>query len=59
MALSERLSRYCTRDKQKLPSSFFHNSRLIRRIQENKIYKKNQRLDQGLNTDHVTSCQAP
>ena len=30
---------------------FFHNSRLIRLIQQNKIYKRIQRLDHELNPD--------
>ena len=37
------------------PIEFFHNSRLIRWIQQDKIYKKI--LDQGLNPDRLLSCQ--
>ena len=37
---------------------FFNNSRLIRRILQDKIYFKIQRLDQGLNQGHLSSCQS-
>ena len=36
--------------------SFFHNSRLIRPI-EQKLFTKNWRLDQGLNPDRLLSSQ--
>ena len=45
---------YCSLIKHN-QSSFFHNSRLIRWIQQDKIYKKI--LDQGLNPDRLLSCQ--
>ena len=46
--------------RQHIGSSFFYNSCLIRWIYCNKIKftKKNYRLDQGLNPDHLLSCQA-
>ena len=40
------------------PIEFFHNSRLIRRIQQNKNLKK-LRLDQELNPDRLLISQTP
>ena len=37
----------------------FHNSCLIRRIQQKLSLQKIQRLDQGLNLDHLLSSQSP
>ena len=36
---------------------FFHNSRLITRIQQQKKLPKILIIDQGLNPDHLLSCQ--
>ena len=41
-----------------MQSSFVDDSRLIRRIQQNKIYK-NLNLDQGLNPGHLLKSQEP
>ena len=36
---------------------FFHNSRLIRRIQQQQQNSKKSTLDQGLNPNRLLSCQ--